>query len=80
MARVVAFPRGGDVFRDCRGSDRALRVSWHADDGIVVLSIWRDDHCVATARVAGQDVPDLIQTLVQGLAEMQPASSHVVAG
>ena len=68
MNQVVPFPTSGDVISDPRGADRALRVSWHPEDGFVVLSIWRDDHCVSSARVATEDVPGLVHALVNGLA------------
>jgi hypothetical protein len=68
MARILALPSRGDVFVDARGEDRALRVSWHHEDSVVVLSLWRDDTCTGTFRVAAQDVPALIDALVRGLA------------
>jgi hypothetical protein len=81
MAQVFAFPHSGDVFCDPRGSNRALRVSWHPVDGLVVLSIWRDDRCVASARVATADVPALVQVLVEGLAAqpgaVEPDAAHL---
>ena len=33
----------GRVFLDARGGDRALRVSWHHEAGVVVLSLWRGE-------------------------------------
>jgi len=82
MAQVVAIDDGSEVFGDPRGEGRALRVNWHAEDGFVVLSVWRGDRCVATSRVYSQDVPALIQTLVDGLASSGPTDardSHPVA-
>jgi hypothetical protein len=69
MTQVVPFPTVGDVIPDPRGRDRALRVSWHHAEGFVVLSIWREDHCVSSARVAIEDVPVLVQSLVDPLAQ-----------
>jgi hypothetical protein len=63
MTQVFAFPNNGEVLRDPRNDGRALRVAWHPEDGFVVLSIWRADRCVSTARVATEDVPALIQAL-----------------
>ncbi|HEY2042775.1 MAG TPA: hypothetical protein VGH11_08865 [Jatrophihabitans sp.] len=68
MAQVVAFPDGSEIFSDPRGEGRALRVHSHHDDGFVVLSLWRDEQCIATARVRSAEVPSLIATLVDGLA------------
>ena len=39
------LPETGQIFLDARGGDRALRVSWHAEAGLVVLSLWRDNVC-----------------------------------
>lgn len=39
----------GELFLDERG--QALRVTWHAEAGMVVLSIWRDEECVGTVRL-----------------------------
>lgn len=68
-ADVVALPRPGTVILDARGGPRALRASWHAEQGLVVLSLWRYDRCVGTFRVAAADVPVLVDTLVRGLAD-----------
>jgi len=69
MGRLVALPARGEVFADTRGGGRAVRVSWHHDGGVVVLSFWRGAECTGTARVAAEDVPDFIAALSRGLAE-----------
>ena len=63
------LPREGSIFLDSRGGDRALRVSWHHESGLVVLSLWRDNVCAGTFRLAVDEVPDLIDLLRSGLAE-----------
>ena len=65
---VVPLPPRGEWFGDARDGDRALRVSWHAERGCVVLSTWRDAACVATARLTPADAARLIGVLAQGLA------------
>jgi hypothetical protein len=52
---------------DTRGDGRALRVTWHPDDGVVVLSVWRGNVCAATARIATEDVADVLEVLAAGL-------------
>ena len=64
-ARSLTSP--GSIFLDPRGSDRALRVSWHQEAEVVVLSLWRDNVCSATFRLAIDEVPDLIALLREGL-------------
>ncbi len=74
MAQARPLPRTGGVFLDPRGEDRSLRVSWHAESDVVVLSLWRDNLCVGTFRLAVDEVPDLIDLLRAGLAEAYTAA------
>jgi hypothetical protein len=53
------------LFVDGRG--RGLRATWHADRGIVNLSLWREDVCVETFQLPIADVPALVAFLVDGL-------------
>jgi hypothetical protein len=62
-------PRTRTVFLDPRGDDRSLRVTWHHDRQLVVLSLWRDNVCAGTFRLAADEVPDLIAMLRRGLDE-----------
>ncbi len=68
MGRIVALPARGEVVTDVRGDGRAVRVSWHHEAGLVVLSLWHGELCVGTVRVAAEDVPSLVTALTQGLA------------
>jgi hypothetical protein len=78
MGEVRPIPRLGGVVADARGEGRALRVSWHAEDGIVVLSLWDGARCTGTVRVRAGEVPALIGALAAGLdpatTERRPAS------
>ena len=70
MAGVHPLPTHGGVFLDDRGEERSLRVSWHPEvgfEGLVVLSIWRADACVATFRLGADEVEGLITTLREAL-------------
>lgn len=75
MPAARPLPRTGSVFLDPRGDGRALRVSWHHDDGgpgaggagLVVLSLWRDNVCSGSFRLAAEDVAELIAVLAAGL-------------
>jgi hypothetical protein len=67
MGEVRPIPTLGGVVRDVRGAGRALRVSWHSEDGLVVLSLWDGPRCAGTVRVAATDVPALIEALQIGL-------------
>jgi hypothetical protein len=65
---VVAFPTTGEVLVDERGDARFMRVAWHGEAGVVVLSLWQHDRCTGTFRLPISQVPRLVQTLVDGLA------------
>jgi hypothetical protein len=67
MATARPLPETGSVFLDARGGDRALRVSWHTEAGLVVLSLWHGNVCSGSFRLAVDEVPDLIDTLRAGL-------------
>jgi hypothetical protein len=67
MSAARPLPELGSIFLDARGSDRALRVSWHSEADVVVLSLWRDNLCVASFRLSIEEVPELIAMLRAGL-------------
>ena len=67
MPPVRPLPETGSIFLDARGGDRALRVSWHQDAGMVVLSLWRENVCSGSFRLAIDEVPALIDMLRLGL-------------
>ena len=67
MAAVRPLPQQGSIFLDARGDDRAMRVSWHEESGLVVLSLWRDNVCTGSFRLAVDEVPALIELLRAGL-------------
>ncbi len=74
MPDVVPLPSCGEVFLDADDERRLLRASWQRDDteDAVVLSIWRDEDCVSTFRLAAEDVLELVRVLVEGLAQAGP--------
>ena len=57
------------ILVDARGDDRALRVTWHPElsdrDGLVVISLWRDNLCVGSFRLTADEVPDLLHALTK---------------
>lgn len=63
------------VFVDDRGAGRAMRVTWHAEHRIAVLSAWNGSQCVATFRLPAGDVPAFAHTLTTGLAELAAVST-----
>ncbi|MCW2835816.1 MAG: hypothetical protein JWN68_3769 [Nocardioides sp.] len=67
MAIPRPLPLTGSIFFDARGQDRALRVTWHHDADLVVLSLWRDNECSGSFRLVVEEVPALIEMLQRGL-------------
>jgi len=67
MATARPLPATGEIFLDSRGDERALRVSWHYDTDLVVLSLWRDNVCTGSFRLSVEEVPQLIELLRSGL-------------
>lgn len=67
MHRVTQLPASGEAFLDARGGGRALRISWHGDAGVLVLSLWRGQVCAGTFRLAADQVPALVDLLRSGL-------------
>jgi len=67
--QVLAFPASGEIIPDQRGDGRWMRVTWHSEADVVVLSLWRETGCVGTMRLDRSQVPSLVAALVDGLAD-----------
>ena len=80
MTAVRPLPRTGSIFLDARGDERALRVSWHEEADLVVVSLWRDDVCSGTFRLSGDEVPELVDTLVDVLRHRRAPVDSAFSG
>ncbi|MHB1008559.1 MAG: hypothetical protein ACYC1E_04775 [Propionibacteriaceae bacterium] len=67
--KVSPLPRRGIALEGRDRVGRVLRVSWHAETGRTVVSIWQENTCQATVRLSAADVAELIGALASGLAE-----------
>jgi len=67
-ATVIRLPAHGELLADARGGSRWMRVTWHDEVDLVVLSLWKDTSCVGTLRLDRSQVPALVAALVDGLA------------
>jgi hypothetical protein len=78
MTAVRPLPQLGSIHLDARGAERVLRVSWHTESELVVLSLWRENVCVATFRLGADEVADLISVLQAGLdvVDLAPGRSE----
>jgi hypothetical protein len=63
---AAPLPRLGEVFFDVRGSSRSMRLSWYADTGVAVFSIWQGGMCTGTFRLPIGDLARMIETLQRG--------------
>jgi hypothetical protein len=63
---AAPLPRLGEVFFDVRGNSRSMRLSWYADTGVAVMSIWQGGMCTGTFRLAIGDLPRMVETLQRG--------------
>ena len=77
---VSPLPAHGTVLAGRDRVGRFLRVSSHPTAGRVVLSIWQDSTCVATVRLAEDDVPDLVAALTAGLVRPPVGNGEAEAG
>jgi hypothetical protein len=62
------LPRLGEVFFDVRGNSRSMRLSWYADTGVAVFSIWQAGMCTGTFRLPMADLSRMIGILQRGPA------------
>jgi hypothetical protein len=63
---AAPLPRLGEVFFDVRGDSRSMRLSWYADTGIAVFSIWQGGMCTGTFRLPMEDLGRMIEILERG--------------
>ena len=55
MEQVTPLPSHGTVFFDERDQGRSLRLSYHQDSAVFVISLWRIDLCLGTFRLPAED-------------------------
>src|SRR5271163_3254266 len=56
-----------EVFFDVRGSSRSMRLSWYANTGIAVFSIWQGGTCTGTFRLPLDELSRMVDALSRGL-------------
>ncbi len=67
---VVPFPADRWTWESARGLSRAVRVSPHAEAGLLTVSFWRDDRCAGTLRLTPAEAASLVGRLTAALADM----------
>jgi hypothetical protein len=68
VSDAAPLPRLGEVFFDVRGNSRSMRLSWYADTGVAVFSIWQAGMCTGTFRLPIGDLRRMIEILERGPA------------
>ena len=66
-------PPGRWTWESARGRNRAIRVSPHADEQLLSVSLWRNDRCVGSVHLAPAEVAALVGKLTDALAELAVA-------
>ena len=67
MPAARPLPSTGSIFLDARGRRPRAAGLLAPESGLVVLSLWRDNVCAGSFRLAVEEVPDLIESLRAGL-------------
>lgn len=73
---VVPVPPGSRWVADPRGEGRGVRVSAHADAGLLVLSVWRGEECAATVRLPPAQTAELVAAVADVLAQLPPGGEE----
>ncbi|MFC7406513.1 hypothetical protein [Georgenia alba] len=55
---------------DARGEGRGVVVSARPEAGLVTISVWRGNVCVATIRLAPDQAADVVAAMADGLARL----------
>jgi hypothetical protein len=77
MEHVTPLPSHGAVFFDDRDRGRTLRLSFHAEAAVFVISLWRYDTCQSTFRLSVDDAPEFVHQLVESLTgQLNPPQQH----
>src|ERR1039457_3548811 len=63
---AAPLPRLGEVFFDVRGNSRSMRLSWYADTGVAVFSIWQGGTCTGTFRLPIDDLTRMVEARRRG--------------
>jgi len=69
MAEPTRQAHRQEWFVDPRSPDRRMKITWHPDDSLAVVSLWQGPTCTATFRLPARDTARLIGVLADGLAD-----------
>ena len=76
-AQGLHLSRVGELFLDDRGEQRTLRLTWHREGDLGVLSLWRAGRPPGTFRRRVSEVRSLISARQAGLeGDIEPSSAE----
>ena len=82
VGEIIALPAPRrEWFADARG--RSLRMTWHEDAQVLVVSIWQRDRCIGTFHLNPQDAARLTALgadVVRAWAASQPDPGRTSEG
>ena len=77
---VSPLPRDGATLAGQDRAGRTLRIARHQESERVVLSVWQDRTCLATVRLAPEDVATLVGELTRTLLPVSSPDRQARAG
>jgi hypothetical protein len=69
MGEVTLLPAHGTVFFDHRDGDRSMRLSWHPEFGLFVVSMWRGESCLGSFQMVPEEAARFVHVVTRALAE-----------
>jgi hypothetical protein len=63
------------VFHDARDNGRTMEVSWHSEEGFLIVSLWHGSICRATFRLPIEESPALIQAIADAQGDADRSMS-----
>jgi hypothetical protein len=79
VQEVSPLPSSGAVFTDPRDPARTLRLSWHKDWAVFVLSLWRNDSCLGSFQLPAGAAAEFVYEFTKALAGSQQLRDEGVA-
>jgi hypothetical protein len=71
VAEISPLPKAGHVFIDSADPNHWLRISWHEDQRIFVLSTWSNGRCEASFQLGAAEAVQLMNTMMTSVIDPQ---------
>lgn len=70
VAEIAPLPRAGHVFIDTVDPNHWLRISWHDDQRVFVLSTWSHGRCEASFQLGAAEAVQLMNTMMNCVVQL----------